>query len=76
MRNPLWQSEAWKEYESLQAEKAILKKANKLLKDIMRNGFISAPMEKWKCLRVTSADMPAYGSIRRTVSSSEQMKTQ
>ena len=39
MRNLLWQSEAWKEYESLQAEKATLKKVNKLLKDIMRNGY-------------------------------------
>ena len=26
MRNLLWQSDAWKEYESLQAEKLILKK--------------------------------------------------
>ena len=39
MRNLLWQSDAWKEYESLQAEKLILKKVNKLLKDIMRNGY-------------------------------------
>ena len=39
MRNLLWQSEAWKEYESLQTEKATLKKVNKLLKDIMRNGY-------------------------------------
>ena len=35
----MWQSEAWKEYESLQTEKATLKKTNKLLKDIMRNGY-------------------------------------
>ena len=28
MRNLLWQSDAWKEYESLQAEKLILKKVN------------------------------------------------
>ena len=39
MRNLLWQSEAWKEYESLQAEKVTLKKVNKLLMDIMRNGY-------------------------------------
>ena len=39
MRNLLWQSDAWKEYENLQAEKATLKKVNKLLKDIMRNGY-------------------------------------
>ena len=42
MRNLLWQSEAWKEYESLQAEKATLKKVNKLLKDIMWNGYESS----------------------------------
>ena len=35
MRNLLWQSDAWKEYESLQAEKLTLKKVNKLLKDII-----------------------------------------
>ena len=40
MRNLLWQSEAWKEYESLQAEKATLKKVNKLLKDIMGNKIL------------------------------------
>lgn len=39
MRNLLWQSDAWKEYESLQTEKATLRKANQLLKDIMRNGY-------------------------------------
>ncbi len=31
MRNLLWQSDAWKEYENLQAERATLKKVNKLL---------------------------------------------
>ncbi len=36
MRNLLWQSDAWKEYESLQEEKAALKKANKLLTARMR----------------------------------------
>lgn len=44
MRNLLWQSEAWKEYESLQAERATLKKVNKLLKELHlieeRNGKI------------------------------------
>ncbi len=39
MRSLLWQSDAWAEYESLQAEKQTLKKVNKLLKDIMRNGY-------------------------------------
>ena len=39
MRNILWQSDAWNEYEALQAEKATLKRTNKILKDIMRNGY-------------------------------------
>jgi Txe/YoeB family toxin of Txe-Axe toxin-antitoxin module len=39
MRNLLRQSDAWKEYESLQADKASLKEVNKLLKDVMRNGY-------------------------------------
>ena len=30
MRNLLWQSEAWKEYESLQEEKATLKKGQQI----------------------------------------------
>lgn len=39
MRNLLLQSDAWKEYESLQADKASLKKVNQLLKDVMWNGY-------------------------------------
>ena len=39
MRSLLWQSDAWKEYESLQDDKKVLKKTNQLLKDIMRNGY-------------------------------------
>lgn len=65
MRNLLWQSDAWKEYESLQAEKLILKKVNKLLKTSC--GMVtSVPMEKWKCERVISVDLPALVLIRRT----------
>ena len=39
MRNLLWQSEAWDEYIELQSDKKMLRKVNKLLKDIMRNGY-------------------------------------
>ena len=39
MRNLLWQSEAWDEYTELQSDKKMLRKVNKLLKDIMRNGY-------------------------------------
>ena len=60
MRNLLWQSEAWKEYESLQTEKATLKKVNKLLKDIMRNGY--------KCsygkAEMLKGDFSGFASIR------------
>ena len=36
MRNLLWQSEAWDEYIELQSDKKMLRKVNKLLKDIMQ----------------------------------------
>ena len=39
MRNLLWQSDAWEEYIELQTDKKLLRKVNRLLKDIMRNGY-------------------------------------
>lgn len=40
MRNLKWQSDAWEEYlELLQTDKVKLKRVNRLLKDIMRNGY-------------------------------------
>ena len=39
MRNLLWQSDAWEEYIELQTYKKLLIKVNRLLKDIMRNGY-------------------------------------
>lgn len=39
MRNILWQSDAWSEYLKIQKDKAMFKKVNKLLKDIMRNDY-------------------------------------
>ncbi len=60
MRNLLWQSDAWKEYESLQAEKALLKKTNKLLKDIMRNGY-QCSYGKAEMLK---GDFSGYASVR------------
>ena len=74
MRNLLWQSEAWKEYESLQAEKATLKKVNKLLKDIMRNGY-ECSYGKVEMLKGISADLPVSGLIRKTESFSARMTT-
>ena len=60
MRNHLWQSEAWKEYESLQAEKAILKKVNKLLKDIMRNGYECS----YGKVEMLKGDFSGFASVR------------
>ena len=39
MRNLLWQSDAWDEYIEIQPDKKLLRKVNRLLKDIMRNGY-------------------------------------
>ena len=41
MRNLEWQSDAWEEYLEIQkTDKTLLKKVNKLIKDIMRNGYL------------------------------------
>lgn len=39
MRELLWSVGAWNDYLELQTDKAALKKVNKLLKDVMRNGY-------------------------------------
>ena len=36
MRKLYWQADAWQEYVDLQSDKAMIKKINNLLKDIMR----------------------------------------
>ena len=60
MRNLLWQSEARKEDESLQAEKATLKKVNKLLKDIMRNGYECS----YGKVEILKGDFSGFASVR------------
>lgn len=60
MRNLLWQSDAWKEYESLQVEKATLKKANNLLKDIMRNGYECS----YGKVEMLKGDFSGFASVR------------
>ena len=60
MRNLLWQSDAWKEYESLQADKASLKKVNKLLKDVMRNGYQCS----YGKVEILKGDFSGYASVR------------
>lgn len=54
------QKEAWKEYESMQVEKAIIKKANKLLKDIMRNGYDCS----YGKVEMLKGDFSGYASVR------------
>lgn len=60
MRDLLWQSEAWKEYIDLQTDKALLKKINLLLKDIMRNGY-NASYGKVEMLK---GDFSGFASVR------------
>ena len=60
MRNLLWQSDAWKEYESLQEEKTTLKKVNKLLKDIMRNGYDCS----YGKVEMLKGDFSGFASVR------------
>lgn len=60
MRNLLWQSDAWREYTELQANKAMLVKVNKLIKDIMRNGY-DASYGKVEMLK---GDFTGFASVR------------
>ncbi len=60
MRDLLWQSDAWAEYEELQADKATLKKVNRLLKDIMRNGFRCS----YGKAELLKGDFSGYASVR------------
>ena len=60
MRNLLWQSDAWKEYEDLQAERSTLKKINKLLKDIMRNGYQCS----YGKVEMLKGDFSGFASVR------------
>jgi len=60
MRNILWQSEAWEEYLSFQAEKSKLKRINKLIQDIQRNGY-QATTGKMEMLK---GDFSGFASVR------------
>ena len=60
MRNLLWQSDAWTEYENFQTEKAMLKKINRLLKDIMRNGYQCS----YGKVEMLKGDFSGYASVR------------
>lgn len=60
MRNLLWHADAWAEYEDIQSDKAMLRKVNKLLKDIMRNGY-QCSYGKAEMLK---GDFAGYASLR------------
>ena len=60
MREILWSVGAWDDYLELQADKATLKKVNKLLKDVMRNGY-QASYGKVEMLK---GNFRGYASIR------------
>ena len=60
MRDLLWQPDAWKEYESIQNDKSIVKKVNRLLKDIMRNGLQCS----YGKVEMLKGDFRGYASVR------------
>ncbi len=60
MRDLLWDKDAWEEYESIQDNVRILKRVNKLLKDILRNGY-NATYGK---IEMLTGDLQGYASVR------------
>ena len=66
MRSLLWQSDAWKEYTEIQSDKALLKRVNNLIMDVMRNGY-NASYGQVEMLKGDFAGFPASGLTKRTV---------
>lgn len=60
MRNLLWQSDAWNEYVEIQTDKAILKKVNRMLKDLQRNGYKTS----YGKVEMLKGDFRGYASVR------------
>ncbi len=61
MRNLEWQSDAWEEYLEIQkTDKTLLKKVNKLIKDIMRNGYLCSEGKP----EMLKGDLSGYASVR------------
>ncbi len=61
MRNLEWQSDAWEEYlEIQQTDKTLLKKVNRLIKDIMRNGYLCSEGKP----EMLKGDLSGYASVR------------
>ena len=60
MRKLLWQSDAWNEYIDIQTDKALLKRTNKLIKDIIRNGYDCS----YGKVELLKNDFSGFGSVR------------
>ena len=60
MRKLLWQSDAWNEYIDIQTDKALLKRTNKLIKDIRRNGYDCS----YGKVELLKNDFSGFGSVR------------
>ena len=60
MRSLLWQSDAWKEYTEIQSDKALLKRVNNLIKDVMRNGYNAS----YGQVEMLKGDFAGFASVR------------
>lgn len=60
MRDLYWQSDAWLEYVDLQKDKALCKKINTLIKDILRNGY----QAEYGKVEMLKGNFSGYASVR------------
>ncbi|MCI6638224.1 MAG: Txe/YoeB family addiction module toxin [Lachnospiraceae bacterium] len=60
MRDLYWQSDAWLEYVDLQKDKALCKKINSLIKDILRNGY----QAEYGKVELLKGNFSGYASVR------------
>lgn len=60
MRSIYWHAGSWDEYTRLQEDKAALRRANKLIKDIQRNGY-GCSLGKPEMLK---GDYAGFASVR------------
>lgn len=60
MRDLRWYPAAWAEYMELQGNETMLKKVNRILKDIMRNGYNSS----YGKVEMLKGGFSGYASVR------------
>lgn len=60
MRYLVWHPKAWAEYQEFQADKTMLKRVNRLLQDIMRNGYQTS----YGRVEMLKGDFRGFGSVR------------